>query len=226
MTKNTTGKNAILYTSLASVLTASATQAAMVLSPTVGGGIMPSAADGFTPWDVDNDGTVDFHLRHHTYYDSLSSSTLTYALLDDQNGGRLLVKSSVSEDGIAKLNPGFVVGPVMTGYKFHASAQSYNTLTSSGVLGRDATESWSPPLPTSGYFGFKFTNAGGTHYGWGIIDFTGSPVGQGFTILEAWYETDVDTAITVPETETAALGLAGLALGAAGLRSWRKRKAA
>lgn len=75
----------------------------------------------------------------------------------------------------------------------------------------------------SGYFGFKF-KTDTPLYGWARATFTEGANG-GVTIHEWAYE-DSGAPIQVgaiPEPETAVLGLAGLALGAAGLRRWRRK---
>ena len=60
-----------------------------------------------------------------------------------------------------------------------------------------------------GYFGFKFTNSSGVHYGWGQISFhgvTGGFVqGQGFTLTEAYYNGVAGAPIAVGDTGSTAV---------------------
>jgi hypothetical protein len=194
---------------------ASQSQAAIILSPTVGAGIKPPAANGNFDWDVDNDGTFDFRLVNEA---------TTCAWFDNLNGGRLVVPEDAGADGILKLNAGFLVRNTMTGAKFWAGAQAYNTITAYGGIGGDAGQGgWA--VGNTGYFGFKFTNASGTHYGWGEMSITGAPVGQGFTVNTAYYESTVNQQIAAGDTgavpEPGSIGL--LALGALGVLARRKR---
>ncbi|MEM9016068.1 MAG: hypothetical protein AAGC68_03575, partial [Verrucomicrobiota bacterium] len=150
--------------------------------------LKPPASAGFTPWDVDGDGTRDFRL-----WNSVSQK----ASFDDSNGGRLVVPSASINDAIAKLPNGFVVGETLAaGYKFFDLAQSVVSITSTGGIGPDAVGGgWS--LNDNDFFGFRFTSASGTHYGWGRLNITGNPIGQGFTIEEAYYETVPGVSIIV-----------------------------
>ncbi|WOO42476.1 hypothetical protein [Rubellicoccus peritrichatus] len=80
---------------------------------------------------------------------------------------------------------------------------------------------------TPGYLGFRFSNDNGTsyHYGYAVVTLEANSL-----VIDGWaYESNADTAITVapvPEPRNVAKGLAVLALGAAGIRQWRKRKQA
>jgi MYXO-CTERM domain-containing protein len=100
-------------------------------------------------------------------------------------------------------------------------------LTHSYGIGTEAANgSWS--YNETGYVGFKFTSDGNTHFGWASVTIGGS---NRFTFNEAWYNSTPGASITagqtsaVPEPSTYAVGLGALALGAAGVRRWRQRKA-
>jgi len=90
-----------------------------------------------------------------------------------------------------------------------------------------------------GYFGFKFTNASGVHYGWGQINIHGGTggfvYGQGFTFTEAYYNSVAGAPITVgdrgtpvPEIDPASAGsVMSLVMGSlAMLERRRMRRAA
>ncbi|WOO39811.1 hypothetical protein [Rubellicoccus peritrichatus] len=80
----------------------------------------------------------------------------------------------------------------------------------------------------SGYIGFQFRPAGTTLYGWAEVILTeGGDTGT-FEIVQWAYEdtgANIQTG-AVPEPAAVATGLGVLALGAAGLRRWRKAKRA
>ncbi|MGJ3241771.1 MAG: hypothetical protein ACFE0O_02270 [Opitutales bacterium] len=189
-----------------------------------------------TDWDVDQDSTADFSFNKSVsgttiksgYFDSYLSSyvtttsyyTTTYAFHDlAGNGQNSLLKSGY----LLNLNPGEQVGPLATGSPrsfagqatlFYSSGSLYPPGFSSGV---------------TGYIGFRFGGTGPTdsHYGWARITLTESGF-LGDAVIHEWaYNTVAGASIAVgaiPEPETAAAGLGALALGAAGLRRWRKKK--
>jgi PEP-CTERM motif len=76
-----------------------------------------------------------------------------------------------------------------------------------------------------GFIGFRFNGGGGMEYGWARVNMDGTSL-NGFTVVDyAW--ADVGTSIRAGQTtipEPSSLGL--LAVGAAGLAFWRKRRSA
>ena len=154
----------------------------------------PTTAGGGTLWDVDGDGTPDFRLGHF----SAGSASVTEIGL-----ARFVAPGSRTSDGFAKLAAGFNVGATMTGaFKFFNSLQSSVTITDGGLIGPDAgAQGWA--MGDLGYFGFKFTNTSGVHYGWGEINIHGATggliIGQGFTITEAYYNSVAGAPIAVGE---------------------------
>ncbi|MCC6353801.1 MAG: PEP-CTERM sorting domain-containing protein [Verrucomicrobiae bacterium] len=168
-------------------------------------------------WDVDGDGNNDFRLQ------AIIGSGPS-AMVTELGPARFVAPGALSNDGFAKLDASFVVGPTLvTGFKFFALPQSEIRLTYKGYIGPDGNANgWE--LGDAGYFGFKFTNVSGAHYGWGQIEIEGDPVGGiGFTILAAYYDDTANAPIAVgaiPEPSQVAL----LALGAAGVAAWRRRR--
>lgn len=198
----------------ATSLAPSNAHAAIVLAH--GGVLAPPTSQGVALWDVDANGTNDF---------GLLNSGSVYAALDDRNGGRLVVPTAASSDGIAKLTLNEIVGnPLASIYKFQAGPQAGNTITSNGYIGADAFNGgWR--LGDTGFFGFRFSAADGTHFGWGEMTIGNGPLGQGFTINEAFYESTAGVQIkvgarAVPEPSAISL----LAFGAAGVGMWRRRR--
>ncbi|WOO39808.1 hypothetical protein [Rubellicoccus peritrichatus] len=80
----------------------------------------------------------------------------------------------------------------------------------------------------SGFMGFSFNNGSLPVAGWAEVTFFEGP-DPGITIHRWAYEDDgssiqVGQTMNVPEPAAVATGLGALALGAAGLRRWRKRR--
>jgi hypothetical protein len=185
----------------------------------------PPASFGGNSWDVDGDGTNDFRLKNN-------SSQAAFAEL----GPARLVDPSSRYNGFAELSPGFNVGAVMTGFKF-GSVAYYNAITSNGAIaGSAGAQGWA--IGNTGYFGFKFSNGSNVHYGWGQMSITGTPVGQGFTLTEAYYNDTPGASITVgdkgaasvPEIDPASAGsVLSLVMGSLAMlerRRLRRAKAA
>lgn len=193
--------------------------------------LSPPASSGNNFWDVDGDGTNDFKL----------SNTQNYtASLAELGPARFVAPAAVTQDGFAKLNAGFNVGSTLAvGYKFFNNAQAGITVTYQGAVDADAQAGgWAQG--DIGYFGFKFTNVSGVHYGWGQANMHGATggfvIGQGFTFTDAYYEGVAGAAIAVgdtgpgavPEIDPAAAGsVMSLVIGSlAMLERRRMRRAA
>ena len=182
----------------------------------------PATLNGGTSWDVDGDGTPDFRLGN---FSAVSASVTELGL------ARFVAPGSMASDGFAKLAAGFNVGATMTGaFKFLGSAQSVVTITGGGAIGGDAgAQGWA--MGDLGYFGFKFTNVSGVHYGWGQINIHGATggfvIGQGFTLTEAYYNSVAGAAIAVavPEPDPAAAGSAlSLVIGSLAILKRRRMR--
>lgn len=81
---------------------------------------------------------------------------------------------------------------------------------------------------SSGYIGFRFGSESDTRYGWASVTFTTGGLTGMMQINEWYYENEGNGILvgsTVPEPSQYASGLAVLALGAAGVRRWRKNRA-
>lgn len=154
--------------------------------------LSPPVSAGSNFWDVDGDGTNDFKL----------SNDASIALLAELGAAQFVAPSSRAYMGFAKLSSGFDVGALMTGFKFLSSAQQSNRMTRSGNIGGVAGQGWA--MGDTGYFGFKFSNTSGVHYGWGQINIHGTTggysVGQGYTLTQSYYNTTPDASIQVGDT--------------------------
>jgi len=155
--------------------------------------LSPPVSSGWSYWDVDGDGTSEFAMKNFT----------TSAWLTELGSARFVSPASRPRDGFAKLNAGFNVGgSLVAGYNFN-SAQTAIRMTKSGAIGDDVSaQGWA--LGDTGYFGFKFSNTSGVHYGWGQINIHGTTgdfsLGQGFTLTEAYYNDTVGASIQVGDT--------------------------
>lgn len=179
--------------------------------------LSPPATNGSTLLDVDGDGTPDFQLYN--------SFTLT-AYLSELGPSRFVALGSRHNDGFAKLTAGFNVGATMTGgFKFFNAAQEYISITNQGNIASDASANgWT--LGDIGYFGFKFTNSSGVHYGWGQVNIHGATggfvLGQGFTLTEAYYNGIAGAPIAVGDRGTAG-SVMSLVIGSLAMLERRRR---
>jgi hypothetical protein len=170
------------------------------------GNLRGPASAGAVGWDVDGAGGDNFFL--------VNSVTLFGSLSAAANSNSLLVDPSIDLQNIAT---GGAVGALQATWRT-------GKLTLTYVAGTGAVPG-NFSLGTSGQFGFRFTEASNTYYGWGSLLIDGQAIGQGFKITEAYYQSTPGTAIdvgAVPVPEPT--GIALLALGSAGVMAWRFRR--
>ncbi len=191
----------------------------------------PSSSNvGSNDWDVDGDGTTDFRLRNALISTSISSRPAALLVEMGQstaaaNYARLVSPAGKTFNGFARLGAGFVVGQTMTGgFKFN-SAGGGPTVTFDGQIGSIGTQGWA--VGDIGYFGFQFTATDGHHFGWGQMQITGSPKGQGFTFLQAYYNNVPGASISVgavPEIDPASAGsVMSLVMGSLAMLERRRK---
>ena len=163
--------------------------------------LSPPATDGDANWDVDGDGTYDFILTN----DSSSSAGFEAFALNANNLVVAVAATQFPFDNMAKLASGFAVGGALApGFNFNPV--SHVEVTSDGSASSDMTRGgWA--LGDTGFFGFKFTNTSGLHYGWAELSLHGTTggyaVGQGYTILRAYYNDVANASINVGDTGAA-----------------------
>ena len=169
------------------------------------GNLRGPAAAGAVGWDVDGAGGDNFFLVNSvSLFGSLSGAGNSNSLLADPFG----ILQNIATGG--------AVGALQATWRYLKM-----TLTYAGTTGALSVNF---SLGTSGQFGFRFTEASNTYYGWGSLLIDGQSVGQGFKITEAYYQSTPGTAIdvgAVPVPEPT--GIALLALGSAGVMAWRSR---
>lgn len=172
-----------------------------------------NAIVGDAPWDIDGGAPMgDVGMEVNVDYNAGSYINLRIASGGFgvvAYGGRLLNMSS--GDTVDSVQ-GFHMGTLSS---IFASGDIWNAVGfTSGV---------------PGYIGFTFDYSGTQVYGWAAVTLTEVTSSGQFQITE-WAFQDSGAAIlvgsTVPEPASYAAGLGALALGAAGLRRWRKAKVA
>jgi hypothetical protein len=182
-------------------------------------------------WYVDNTSILLATFVHHTmgnskYLELLHLNTETY---DSQDGLGMFAGNGNSS--ILALNAG-------------ANITGHGSTLQSGIcyIERNLNSAGAAFLSASGftsgtpaYIGFKFTYNSETYYGWAKVTFTTGGTYGSVTVSEWSCSTNASFLVgeidysgfgSVPEPADAALGLGTLALGAAGLRRWRKHKTA
>jgi hypothetical protein len=169
------------------------------------GALLPPATPGQVGWDVDGSGGIDFLLRNSTSTASLSGGSAPKSFVVNGRNLKKLTAGSLVSAGVSLH---YFVGVTRSGLKEDvSSAFQFNT---------------------PGQFGFRFTNASDTYYGWGSLTLVPF-VGQGFVITEAYYNTTPGGAISVgavPQAVPEPSSMALLGLGAAGVAAWRSRRKA
>lgn len=168
----------------------------------------PSVINTSIVWDVDGSGSPDYQLENWKPSVSIAAR-LGYL---GQNKLRVVQGEGLYLQNLAT---NVLVGP-------GTQLRSTNVaLTVNGGLAFATGFTLNQP----GQFGFSFSGTGGTYYGWGSLVIDGTPIGQGFKITEAYYNTSAGAginvgAVPVPEPT----GMALLAMGAAGVIAWRARR--
>ena len=171
------------------------------------GGELSSAGTAIN-WDVDGNGASDFSI----FVRSVGSQSIVFFGFPDGN-------NAVVGPGFGKLAADFTVGSAANFNRGYGNRLAI--VTTAYSLGAGAAAGGWEGIDETGYIGFRFDIAGGTHYGWAEATIRNGLL----TISEAWYE-DVAGAsinVAVPEVSQFSLGLGALAMGAAGLRRMRRQ---
>ena len=209
MKRSVTQKAAALAGSTAALAAASpSVNAAVTLAKNGIGTTIPNDTTSFN-WDVDADGNHDFRL------DSGFGGVYVYLDSAGLNGSGVLQRAGAVNVGeVANLGTApIAIGQTVAGYQWGTAERRIVTVDDPG------NDFWNGVQGDQNFIGFRFESNDGTHYGWAQLE-----IGS-LTIVNAAYESDPDTAITlgaVPEPSNLAL----LGLGIAGLSMMRRRKSA
>lgn len=204
-----------------------------------------------TPWDIDGDGTPDLFLGgvRATFNTASGGSAVsgTYALFGIGAGapfvaninpalatGNGVIATSTSYPGIGHFHNSdqLLTAALNYGYTFVTEAVAHlhnaGTVTTTGNNTYTFSSGYGAGSLAIGpnVIGFQFDIAGNIHYGFATLALLPGP-NPGIEITSWAYEDQADTDIhitPVPSSGVAALTM--LAMGAAGVRGWRKRKTA
>ncbi|MCY3014478.1 MAG: hypothetical protein NT171_07230 [Planctomycetota bacterium] len=176
------------------------------LTPTVG---------DYTYWDIDGNGTDDFGMYA---YSSQSSAYFSQDPFVGGQPGNLSGRFVFPQNGVpnpaentiamTKLSVGVTIGSNLgTANRFISGTLGFGMVTQTAISPEAAASGWA--LGDIGYFGFKFTNTSGVHYGWAQIDIHGQTGGyalsESFTITNAYYESTPGASINVGDTGASAV---------------------
>jgi hypothetical protein len=172
-------------------------------------------------WDVDGVNGREFELFRASFGGSQSIQLASVNAAFSPLNGRGFVAPVPNDDNVQALPFSFNVGPNLPAYAWGLSGYRYrNAMLNSGAGAQIGYDFIGFVPGKDGNIGFRFDTPGGLLYGWATINI--DPAGQNVTIKSWAYNDTPNAVVHVPEPSTAALTL--LALGAAGLRSWRSRK--
>lgn len=182
---------------------------------------------------------------HNTVTHSLGAQTNVFAGILGENSNQIQALNSahsVKPGGVyssgtydwfvsARTASGTTAGNAKTWMRLHVGTLTY---TGGTVTGPGFTIFFQDPLGNENFVGFRFNGDDGTHAGWARLSIAsqkdeGEFTHGSLTISEWAYESTPGSSIQVgaiPETRETVIGLGVLALGAAGLRRWRKGKQA
>ncbi len=236
-------KSLVVCSSLSGLLAASTAHSGVVISETaltgtvVGDGTLTDLS-----WDIDGDGNVDLVFDAQIWGSSAMALTAQGVMKNIDIAVPLGAGSGAPP---AVLTANALVGP--TNFAFQGfganlyfwgpgNSQAYSTTGGAWINFSIPTFTSSSSLSDlknmlggTNLIGFRFQRSGQTHYGFASISIGISDANTGFITINRWGWEDVAntpiSASAVPEPGNAAMGLGALALGAAGLRRWRRRRA-
>ena len=149
------------------------------------GNLRPPATIGTIGWDVDGTGGDDFQLTKFSTYQARLTAVggqWIYGTVSTSFRGMLNKAAGAPVSGNLAPNERFFTGPAIVTF---SGDKQFFFFTAN----------------VSGQFGFRFTNASDTHYGWASLLIDETPIGQGYKITEAYYQSTPGTAM-VPGSGT------------------------
>ncbi|WOO39890.1 PEP-CTERM sorting domain-containing protein [Rubellicoccus peritrichatus] len=173
-------------------------------------------------WDIDNNGVDEGRVFAQAFSDTYSGDYSAYAGFQTSMGRlkfAVIDTGTKTNEDLAPVSANGKVGP--TNYIFGSNpSPSFTTISSNqGAVNFEFIPK------TNGLIGFSFLRDGNTHYGWADVSWNTTGSTEATLTVNEWAWNDVaDAATPVPEPASIATGLGVLALGAAGLRRWRKRE--
>ena len=192
---------------------------------------------GRTTWDVNGDGTDDFILgaRVFTQAGYGLSKDLSFTGFSGYGSGNYLVgyTGTAPVFGTVTLGTDLSTGTTIGPSSAFAGVYGYFSLL--GVkYGSSKYGQFAGTGGTTGYIGFEFTEADGTHYGYGkftsvLTGTTDNTVTATLIYDGGYYQTTPNTPIAIPAAVPEPTSLAALAFGAAGVAgaaAYRRKQAA
>lgn len=183
---------------------------------------------GSTAWDIDGDGNMDFTLSHTSFFTSSGFHIRNVQFANYGTGpypGAHHNFNGLAAPGHYGVTPLTAGGLIGANLYFGPALLQHRFVTNQGAV-------TTPMAAGTQYIAFRFLTAGTVlHYGWAEITVT-PDVGDVLTV-NAWAYNSVANATilagqttAIPEPANAVAGLGLLALGAAGVACYKRRKAA
>lgn len=225
-------KTASLLTTL---LAASSASGAIVTSGSLGLSGFTVSSGMESPWDIDGDGSSEavFNARVISFTVDFTSFTSNVLSLSTGLADNHALQLQVWETKLSNVQSLANIPYIYSRQAMMAPDQMW--LAVDGQITHPKVDVYVGSAVSSflsgemGYIGFSFDHEGTTCYGWAEFTITSGGDFGSVTIGDWAFEDSgapIGVGSTVPEPASAAAGLGLLALGAAGVRRWRKQKQA
>lgn len=196
--------------------------------------------DNGISWDVDGNNVEEFRLWKNIAFTTIDNTNRTFLNLFNNSSAFFVFLSAPAPSSryfayqIEKLSQSFQVGQTLAANyafgdqsSFRSIAFEFSNLPGAGIPNFSSGQ--------DGYIGFKFNIGPDTHYGWATLNYTwNSETDFSYTIKEWAYNSCANDSIHIADTTGVgpcdvstpepSSNLALLAMGAAGVYRWRKRR--